>query len=256
MKYPQLLGTKSTEKYVIYFSCDQNYYLEHGIPLIKSILNTIDWIGVHVHLILYRPPTGLFFNKKVSYTYEIIDEKFINSIKLDPGGIKMTANKTILNTEDHYRIKEVIYFSCARFLKLPELFQTHQYVMQIDADAILYNPFKLNDFKKVTELPRGMRKPKDPGTIIASCIGLGVGATGQNFREKFSSILKEEFIKGAYWYMDQIALKKAFDNIEFESIETRWCNWGLKKTDYFSTGKGNKKHHPKYLERVQKWKDT
>jgi hypothetical protein len=256
MKFPKLLGTKSTEKYVIYFSCDQNYYLEHGIPLIKSIVETIDWIGVHVHLVLYRPPTSLFFNKKVSYSYEIIDENFINSIKLDHAGIKMTNNENILRTTDPYRIKELIYFSCARFLKLPELFESTQYVMQIDADAILYNKFNKLEFIKVTETPRGMRKPKDPSTIIASCVGLGVGSAGMNFREEFSSRLKEEFKKGAYWFIDQHVLKKVFEKIEFETIDTKWCNWGIKKNDYFSTGKGEKKSHPRYLERVSKWKDT
>jgi hypothetical protein len=241
---------------VIYFSCDLKYYQEHGIPLIKSIVNTISWIGVHVHLVLYRPPTNLFYHKRVSYTYEIITEEFVNSIVLATDSGKLTINKELLHTDNDYRIKEIIYFSCARFLKLSELFQKNQFVLQIDADAILFNEFSLNEFKDVTIKPRGMRKPKDPNTLIASCISLGTGDAGEHFKKVFSDLLYEEFSKGAYWYIDQEMLKKAFYNISFETIDTKWCNWGLKKTDYFSTGKGNKKTHPRFLERVSVWKDT
>jgi hypothetical protein len=255
MKYPKLQGTRSTQKHVIYFSCDWLYYQEHGIPLIKSIVNTIDWIGVHVHLVLYRPPTDLYYHTRVSYTYEIISDDFINSIVLATDSGKLTVNKELLHTDNEYRIKEIIYFSCARFIKLAELFQKNQFVLQIDADAILFNEFSLEEFKEVTVKPRGMRKPKDPHTLIASCISLGTGDAGENFKNSFSTLLQNSFSKGAYWYIDQEILRKVFYNIEFETINTKWCNWGLKKTDYFSTGKGSKKTHPRFVERVKVWKD-
>lgn len=256
MKWPKLQGTKSSQKHVIYFSCDLEYYQQHGIPLIKSIVNTISWIGVHVHLVLYKPPSVLFHHKRVSYTYEIITDDFINSIVLATDSGKLTTNKELLHTDDEYRIKEIIYFSCARFLKLSELFQTHQFVLQIDADAILFNEFTLEEFKEVTIKPRAMRKPKDPNTLIASCIGLGTGPAGEHFKKAFSEHLQREFANGAYWYIDQTILRKTFQTIEFDTIDTKWCNWGLKKTDYFSTGKGSKKTHPRFVERVNRWKDT
>lgn len=249
---PTLQGQNPTAKHIIFVSCDDIYYVQHVVPLIKSIVLQVDFIHVHIHVITYKDIPETINHPRLTFSWEKIDKDFIDSIVLSPK--TFGDAERILELTDRYKIKEKIYFSCARFLRCAELFKPAQYVLQIDADAILNQPFTKEDFIDLTEHPRGMRKPKDPNTIIASCISFGRGEAGEKFRNNFSNLLFEEFDKGAYWFMDQICLRKAFENINFETINQRWCSWGIKKRDIFSTAKGKKKNKPRYLEKVDKWR--
>jgi len=255
INFPTLSGVKPTRKHLIYVSCDTAYYYQHVVHLIKSIVNSIDWLGVHVHLVCYEVPTDLYQHSNVSFSYELIDKEFIDSMELDQTIEILAQTRRMLKFQDDYRMKEIIYYSCARFIRMAELFNQDQFVLQVDADTILFNPFPIEEFEEVTKTPRGMRKPKDLDTLIASCIGLGVGQAGEDFRKEFEVELSKEFDKGAYWYMDQVILRKIFQKIDFETIDIRWCSWALKRHDYFSTGKGDLKNSEIYQERVAKWKD-
>ena len=167
----------------------------------------------------------------------------------------MYRNTQILKTSDDYVIKEKIYYSCARFMRMQDLFEPEQFVLQIDADTILCRPFGKEDFESVTVVPRGMRKPKDPDTLTASCIGLGTGTAGQDLRQKFAQRLIETFEEGAFWFMDQWILKEIFADIEFESIDINWCSWGDKRNMFFYTGKGDIKGHLEFTSRSDMWRD-
>lgn len=251
-KLPTLQGNKPKAKYLIYVSCDDLYYTQHVVPLLKSILLQVDFVCVHVHVITYKDTPEVVNNPRVSFSWETIDSSFINSIELNP--TTYLDAKDILETTDPYQIKEKVYFSCARFLRCAELFNPDQYVLQIDADSILNRPFTKEDFVALTETTRGMRKPKDPSKIMAGCISFGRGQAGINFRNTLSNLLLEEFNQGVYWFIDQVCLRKAFENIIFETIPQRWCSWGIKKLDIFSTAKGKKKEKFRYTNKVDQWR--
>lgn len=251
-----LQGDRPVGQHVIYVSCDTNYYYQMVVPLINSIVKQIDWIHVHVHLICYdQPIMDCYDHDRVSFSYEIISKDFISNIKLNTNPARMYRNTQILKTSDDYVIKEKIYYSCARFMRMQDLFEPEQFVLQIDADTILCRPFGKEDFESVTVVPRGMRKPKDSDTLIASCIGLGTGTAGQELRQKFAQRLIETFEEGAFWYMDQWILKEIFANIEFESIDVNWCSWGEKRSMYFFTGKGDLKNQAEFVDRLELWRD-
>ena len=251
-----LQGDRPVGQHVIYVSCDTNYYYRLVVPLINSIVKQIDWIHVHVHLICYdQPIMDCYEHDRVSFSYEIISKDFISNIKLNTHPDRMYRNTQILKTSDNYVIKEKIYYSCARFMRMQDLFEPEQFVLQIDADTILCRPFGKEDFESVTVVPRGMRKPKDPGTLIASCIGLGTGTAGQDLRQKFAQRLIETFEEGAFWFMDQWILKEIFADIEFESIDINWCSWGDKRNMFFYTGKGDIKGHLEFTSRADMWRD-
>ena len=252
---PTLQGDKPTGQHVIYVSCDTEYYDRMVEPLIRSIVEQIDWLHVHVHLICYDQLLDDIYNhERVTFSYEIITKDFIEGIKLNTSAPRMYRNTQILRTDDQYVMKEKIYFSCARFMRLADLFESDQYVLQIDADSILCDPFGQEEFEALTVTPRGMRKPKDPDTLIASCIGLGTGEAGEEFRQRFQAGLLKGFTKGAYWFMDQHQLKNVFSDIEFETIDILWCSWGAKRGMHFFTGKGDLKNQQIFLDRVEKWK--
>ena len=251
-----LEGQRPTGQHVIYVSCDIAYYYRLVLPLINSIVKQIDWICVHVHLICFdQPIIDLGAHDRVSFSYEIISKDFINNIKLNLHPDRMYRNSQILKTDNIYEIKEKIYYSCARFMRMADLFGPDQYVLQIDADTILCNPFNQQDFEAVTKTPRAMRKPKDPDTLIASCVGLGTGNPGKNFRDEFKAELIKRFNQGAYWFMDQHILKAIFQKIKFENIDILWCSWGDKTGMRFFTGKGDLKNQDKFLAKVAEWRE-
>jgi hypothetical protein len=253
LSFPNLDGDLPLHSHIVYVSADPVYYDQYVRPLISSIVKSMDWLAVHVHLICPgQLHENIVTHERVTTSWEIIDPAFIDNLPLDDTAKAM--NFTILGTEDLYQVKQKIYFSCARFVRMPELFDPNQYVLHIDADTILQQKFSKEEFEALTERPRAMRKPKDPTTLIASCISLGTGPEGTEFRQRFSDALMQTFQTGAYWYMDQDCLKKVFSTIEFENIDILWCSWGNKRGMRFFTGKGNKKNQSDFLDIVNTWR--
>ena len=245
---PEVITEKNTCNNIIFFSCDLNYFHEYGIPLIKSIVNQIDWIGVHCHLILKNNDFSKFTHPRVSFSYEIITDEFINSIPLGKQRLAKKANTEIS--------PEIIYYSCARFMQLDKIFtDTSKNILQIDCDSLLFNKFSQQEFCTITDIPRPMRKEKNPKKIIASAISLGAGVTGAEFRKKLSQLLLSEFQKNAYWFIDQHILQFIFAETDLkETIPFYWNTWSFKKQKaYFRTAKGNKKDNPEYINALEYW---
>ena len=252
---PELLGSRPRGPRLIYVSSDMVYYNLYVRPLIHSIVRQIRWIHVHVHLVVDQtPPTNLEAHERVTHSWEIIDAEFLALMPMSVSKARNEMNMRMLKTMDVTEIKKKIYYSCARFIRMAELFGPDQQVLQIDADTILQGAFAPEEFDSVTQTPRAMRKPKDPGTLIASCIGLGTGSAGQQFREHFRALLLDKFALGAYWFMDQDCLREAFSDIEFETIDILWCSWGNKRGMKFFTGKGDKKHQSDFVNKVESWR--
>jgi hypothetical protein len=252
---PELQGSKPRGQHVIYVSSDMAYYDLYVRPLIHSIVGQIPWLHVHVHVVSdLAPPTDLETHERVTHSWEILTPQFIDAMPMSPSTSRNEMNSRMLKTMDPLEIKKKIYYSTARFMRMAELFGPDQQVLQIDADTILNAPFSLQEFDSVTQTPRAMRKPKDPDTLIASCIGLGTGSAGHAFREHFRALLLAAFDRGAYWFMDQDCLREAFRNIEFETIDILWCSWGNKRGMKFFTGKGDKKNQADFVNKVQQWR--
>lgn len=247
-KLPTIYGTIPTEKNIIYFSCDEHYYNEYGIALIKSIINQINWVNVHCHIIAKDNVDFLLEFPKTTYTYEYITEDFLNTIPFKDCGPIGKYNLTVT--------PEILYYSCARFMQIDKIFNKEQHVLQIDCDSLLYQPIPYEQFLWVTSTPRAMRKPKSPDKIIASMISFGTGKVGQDFRKTLADNLTESFSKNAYWYIDQEKLKEEFDKTDFEPIPYIWNSWNLKKrTAYFKTAKGNKKSNEDFINEINYWKN-
>ena len=252
---PELQGSRPRGKHIIYVSSDILYYDRYVRPLIHSIVRQIRWLHVHVHLVVDQElPTDLESHERVTHSWEIMDQEFLDKIPMSASTARNEMNRRMLKTDDLLEIKKKIYYSCARFIRMTELFDQDQQALQIDADTILNGAFAVEEFDSVTRTPRAMRKPKDPDTLIASCIGLGTGQAGQEFREKFRDLLLTTFDRGAYWFMDQDCLREAFRNIKFETIDILWCSWGNKRGMHFFTGKGDKKNQSDFVNKIEQWR--
>lgn len=234
---------------LIFFSCDVNYYELYGKALIKSILGKNSWLGVHCHIIIKDTSIQQYTDPRVSYSFEYIDNKFIETINFQ-------ESTTILSKYDAVLDAEKTYYACARFMQMDKIFpDDSKRILQVDCDSLLFKDFPKIEFEDLTNHVRAMRKPKSPEKIIASCLSLGSGTQGLDFRKQLSLKLFNEFSTKAYWFIDQIVLQEVFENIQSEPIPLHWNHWSFKKPyAYFRTGKGNKKsNNDVYLRELKKW---
>ena len=255
-KLPKVHFFNYPDNNIIYFSCDEQYFMSYGTALINSIIYQMDWISVHVHLILRKNFNINRFidHNRVSYSYEIIDDCFLDTIpfsidtyySLDKHNINLTP--------------EIVYYSCARFMQLPYIFPTSKFrILQIDCDSLLFNPFTIKDFAWLTSSVKIMRKPKDTHKIIASALSFGKGENGFNSRNIVANKLKLNFTKKAYWFIDQVTLQDIFNNnlINYSVMPQHWNTWSFKKkTAFFRTGKGKKKYfNESFNKSLNYWKN-
>jgi len=244
-KLPEIHGITPTLQNIIYFSCDETYYNDFGIPLIKSIISQVSDIGVHCHIIKKNLDFQPTLFERTTYTWELIDDTFLSSIPLSQSPTTGKYNKE--------KTAEVVYYSCARFMQLDKIFSKHHRVLQIDCDSILWQSFPLADFLEVTNEVRAMRKPKSPEKLIASAISFGNGIEGHRFRKHFATELYTAFSTNAYWFIDQDVMQKVF-KFPFQSIPIFWNTWSFKKrAGYFRTAKGNKKNNDTFNNKRKYW---
>jgi len=247
-KLPKINGTLPSEKNIIYFSCDEKYYEEYAVALIKSIIYQMDWISVHCHVITKNPNITFEEFPRTTHSYEIIDQEFLNSIPFKDNG--PIGKYGLIVTP------EILYYSCARFMQVDKIFNEHHHVLQVDCDSLLYQPIPQEQFLWATSTPRAMRKPKSPDKIMASIVSFGAGIVGNEFRKSLATKLFNAFSQNAYWYIDQVVLKEEFDQTDFESLPFTWNSWNLKKNNsYFKTAKGNKKSEETFINEIQIWKN-
>lgn len=262
-KLPKLKGTTvPNEKYIIYFSCDYDYFDRHGYALQQSINRTVSFVHVHCHIINegnmdQQILDSLSKKFKFSYSYEDVNETFYKD--LPKNKLLMADGIDIFKTDDINYIARRTYLASVRFMRLSELFtDPEQFVLQVDCDSILRNGFHLRNFIEITKEIGVMPKPKDERVFIASALSLGTSQKGLEWRKLFADNLKKGFEKGCYWFIDQEILRTTMTEWkkkgnEYTHIPYKWNAWGIKKDDIFSTGKGRKKEEIKFKLAQMNW---
>ena len=83
-KLPKLQGQSvpHSEKYIIYFSCDYNYFDRHGFALQQSINRTVSWVTCTLFIINEGNMNTTVLDTlkdvhKFTYSYENVDDLFI-----------------------------------------------------------------------------------------------------------------------------------------------------------------------------------
>lgn len=248
------------KQHIIYYSCDPVYWAEHGQYLAKSTLaiNKNQMVHVHVHMIYEAHQNQdikkLINDPNITYTFEKHSADFYDQFELAKQHPLFNRGPEICNTKTDLELKRKIYLSSARFFYMEKFFETYQHVLQLDADGIAREPVPLMEFKKITTKPGAMRKPKDPGVYIASCISPGIGEDGATFKKLLSTSMIGAFKKSIYWFVDQHVLKNILDQLTFDSIPYKWNSWGLKSEgEIFSTAKGTKKYGFRYKSLKYAW---
>ena len=200
----------------ILIGCDQSYYEQWAINLIKSIRHFNPFVQCHVHIV---NPGNYQKIPNVEYTTENIN----------------FPNEDV----------RIGYLQSVRFLKVAEKFSDKDLVMTLDADTICTRSFTPNDFIQTANKITCLRHLKDHHWLA------GMVTFGQKgFKKQFRKLLMEKPIEDWKPFHDQEVLDTLSTKYKFnEQPRTLfWMSIGKNgNSSVFLTLKGNQKTKDKYL---------
>lgn len=199
----------------ILIGCDQKYYDDWGINLIRSIKYFNPWITCHVHVV---NPIDLKKIPGVEYTTEQ----------------KEFPNDTI----------KIGYLQSVRFLKVAEKFNDNDLVMTIDTDTICTRKTTPEEFISVASKITVLRHLKDY-RWLAGLVTYGSAGFKKDFADR---LLAKPFEQWAPFHDQNILddLSKVYTFHEQEKLY--WMSIGKNgHRSIFLTLKGSQKFKEKYL---------
>ena len=135
------------------------------------------------------------------------------------------------------------YYSCLRFMVLPDILRTAGKVLTVDTDCIFMNDFEY------PETPTGYFPREALGTIGWEAKGTRVAA-GCVYTDSRALPIAQAIAKRIEqglmrWFIDQIALAEVFDRVEEKDITKfngHFMDWEFIEGTVIWTGKGPRKH--------------
>ena len=210
----------------ILIACDQKYYEEWGIELLKSTryYNPSSWLTLHCHIV--NPSKGFEQVKDVDYTTEALP------VLEEPVSIP--------------------YLQSVRFLVASNKLPTEQ-VMILDADTVCTKELLPESFNDVTSNVTVLHHHKKLAIHPWLCGFVTLG-TGQ-FRHDFAdNLLKKDILEWEYGH-DQDVLNMLSNQYEFNEATTNWICMGKQNPNsVFLTLKGTHKLNPKYTNQFERYK--
>ena len=200
-------------RYSILIACDQKYYEDWGVNLLKSTHFHNPWLTLRCHIV--NPGK---FNKLDFVEYTTEDLLFENETS------------------------RISYLQSARFIAVSKI-STTEFVLTLDCDTICTRSFTRTDFLKLFEKQYVLQHPKDFRWLA----GL-VAFSNNNFRIAYANRLNELPTSQWEWGRDQNILAVLSNEYNFEPVNKSWMAIGKNKNDSaFLTLKGDQKVTYKYL---------
>ena len=224
----------------IFASCDEKYFVEHGVQFINSAINqgVLPWVDI------INPDNNLV----------LVSGKAVKPLNLlrmlhDDDKYKITYTKS--------DITDRTFYACNRFLKASEILQTADEVLITDIDCFLRKPIEWEYFQDC-DYSLYLRDPL-PGTVGWEKEGTRVGAGAVYLRNTaliFITLVKNQIEHyGLQWFVDQVSLweiHKHFQTNEvklrFREMPFRYIDWEFTEEGIIWTGKGARKTQQNYLE--------
>jgi len=199
--------------YTIFFACDQTYYNDWGLNLIKSIQHYNPWMNIHAHIV---NPKNYVKIKNVTYT---------------------TENRHFLSESEM-----ISYLQCSRFLAVPKYYPNKELVMAIDADTICTQSTEVEYFEETAKIVSVLKHHKN-NNWLAGLVTFGI----DNFRH----VLADKILETNIWEpgYDQKVLRTFADEYNFKepALKTPWMKQGISgHRGIFFTLKGEQKTAQKY----------
>jgi hypothetical protein len=209
--------------YNVLIGCDQKYYEDWGIHLIRSIRYFNPWITCHVHVV-----NPIYVEKidGVEYTTEHRD----------------FPNDTV----------KIGYLQCVRFLKVAEKFTDNDLVMTLDADTICTRKTTPQAFEEATKHKITMLRHLKAKHWLAGLVTYGEAG----FKDELAAKLLEKPIEQWAPFWDQTILAELSKKYTYNEQPARlfWMSIGKNgNQSVFLTLKGNQKEKSKYLDTYKKF---
>ena len=200
--------------YNVLIGCDQSYYDDWAVPLLKSIHHYNPEVLLHCHIV---NPTVENSLANVSIT---------------------TETREFLNDES-----KIAYLQSARFIAANSKFRKNEKVIMIDADSICTRTINDIEFTRLFAQQHILQHPKE-----AKWLAGFVTFNDNGFREQYIKELCSIPVDEWKWGRDQLILNKLKDDFSFTMLPRDWMAIGKNKSNSaFLTLKGKQKTTDKYL---------
>lgn len=208
--------------YNILIGCDQAYYDDWTITLLRSINYHNPWISLHCHIVNPKNTLELDF---VNYTYE---------------------EKTFVNNDS-----KIGYLQAVRFLAADKYFNKNQCVLIIDADSVCTKSFTKEEFLDLFKHNTILQHFKE-GRWLAGFVAFDQS----NIRKEYATLLMSDNVEIWVPGRDQDILAKIADKYKFYPASKKWISIGKNRLgSIFLTLKGDQKYSKKYLPLYQQYKE-
>ena len=206
----------------ILIGCDQSYYDDWAVPLLKSIHHYNPEVLLHCHIV---NPTVENSLANVSIT---------------------TETREFLNDES-----KIAYLQSARFIAANSTFRKNEKVIMIDADSICTRTINDIEFTRLFAQQHILQHPKEARWLAGFVVFHNTG-----FREQYIKELCSIPVDEWKWGRDQLVLNNLADKCNYKVLHISWMSIGKNKTNsVFLTLKGEQKTTDKYLGIYNKYKD-
>ena len=232
----------------IFASCDEKYFVDHGVQFINSAIkqDVVPWVDI------INPETDLV----------LLSGKTIKPLNLlrmthDDDKYKITYTKSDIKDRAQDFLVERTFYACNRFLKAPEILQSVDEVLIIDIDCFLRKPIEWEYFKDC-DYSLYLRDSL-PGTVGWEKEGTRVGAGAVYLKDTalpYISLVKKQIEHyGLQWFVDQVSLwvvHKHFQEndtkLRFKEMPFKYIDWEFSEDGIIWTGKGDRITQKNYLE--------
>ena len=200
--------------------CDNAYYVDWALPLLKSLNYFVPWLELHVHIVNPDNYTPLDY-------------------------VKYTTEHRIFSNDDAM----TAYLQAVRFKVAYEEYQDRP-VMIVDADSICTQAFTEQDYDQLVDEVTVLRHPKADRWLA----GLVATNNAQFLQDYYDLLVAEPFDLWQYG-RDQDILKDLSKQYSYRSAGQHWMKIGKpSKECIFLTLKGDQKTSGKYLQHYNNFK--
>lgn len=262
MKLPPLQGKLGQQEFFIYAAADTKYFESYGRALINSVLTNTAY-GIHMHI--YDPtPDQLDFcqqRSRVSVSWEhLYHDQFDSALKLwsqpdlpEPylaRRAKMLGLKQFQNNDDLGLWLKKTYYACMRFVRLSQLMQQPQRLLEIDVDGLVRSNFATHladDSNRDFYLYEKHKRNKITGESVqtghlAGAILFTDKPQCLAFIRQLADTLHREISQdNVYWFLDQHTLDAVIPQYRKGLLPITYVDWHMEPTSAIWTAKGKRK---------------
>ena len=208
--------------YNILIGCDQAYFNDWAVPLLRSINTHNPWINLHCHIV----------NPTV--------ENSLDNVSIT------TETREFANDES-----KISYLQSVRFLVVADKFKNNEKVITLDADSICTRRIGQEAaIRRLFSKQHVLKHHKEDRWLAGFVV-----FNNNGFRQEYAKELRSVPYDSWKWGRDQKILNQLSKKYKFVELDKLWMSIGKNKnnTSAFLTLKGEQKFTEKYLKAYKKY---